>query len=87
MFNFTVSTQAAMMGLNDIFFASAVIFLAIIPLIWITKRARGGGGGGAPLEHIRGAGARVGLAWVCAPTTPLLKTSIQNPPASARPYP
>ena len=51
MFNFTVSTQAAMMGLNDIFFASAVIFLAIIPLIWITKRARGGGGGAAAGAH------------------------------------
>jgi DHA2 family multidrug resistance protein len=44
MFNFTVNTQAAMMGLNDIFFVSAVIFLAIIPLIWITTRAKGGGG-------------------------------------------
>jgi DHA2 family multidrug resistance protein len=50
-FNFNLSTQAAMMGLNDIFFISAVIFLAIIPLIWITKRAKGGGGGAAAGAH------------------------------------
>ena len=51
LFNFTLSTQAAMMGLNDIFFISAVIFLAIIPLIWITKRAKGGGGGASAGAH------------------------------------
>ncbi|WP_438942903.1 DHA2 family efflux MFS transporter permease subunit [Paraburkholderia piptadeniae] len=44
MFDFTVNTQAAMMGLNDIFYASAIIFVLIIPLIWITRPARGGGG-------------------------------------------
>jgi DHA2 family multidrug resistance protein len=32
LFDFTVNTQAAMMGLNDIFFASAVIFILIIRL-------------------------------------------------------
>jgi DHA2 family multidrug resistance protein len=37
-----VNTQAAMMGLNDIFFVSAVIFILIIPLIWITRPAKGG---------------------------------------------
>ncbi|KND58088.1 Inner membrane component of tripartite multidrug resistance system [Candidatus Burkholderia verschuerenii] len=47
MFNFTVNSQAAMMGLNDIFLISAVIFILIIPLIWITKVAKGGGGGAA----------------------------------------
>jgi DHA2 family multidrug resistance protein len=51
LFDFTVNTQAAMMGLNDIFFASAVIFILIIPLIWITKRAKGGGGGAAAGAH------------------------------------
>jgi DHA2 family multidrug resistance protein len=29
--------QAAMLGLNDIFWISAVIFILIIPFIWITK--------------------------------------------------
>jgi MFS transporter, DHA2 family, multidrug resistance protein len=51
LFDFSVNTQAAMMGLNDIFFASAVIFILIIPLIWITKRSRGGGGGAAAGAH------------------------------------
>lgn len=32
------------MGLNDIFYVSAIIFVAIIPLIWITKPSRSGGG-------------------------------------------
>jgi DHA2 family multidrug resistance protein len=41
-----LSAQAAMMGLNDIFYVSAFIFLAIIPLIWVTKSTKGGGGGG-----------------------------------------
>jgi DHA2 family multidrug resistance protein len=35
-----VQTQAAMMGLDDIFYASAIIMIAIIPLIWITKRGK-----------------------------------------------
>ena len=47
LFDFQVTTQAAMMGLNDIFYISAIIFLAIIPLIWITKSTRGTGGGAA----------------------------------------
>jgi MFS transporter, DHA2 family, multidrug resistance protein len=51
MFDFSVNTQAAMMGLDDIFFASAVIFILIIPLIWITKRAKGGGGSAAAGAH------------------------------------
>ncbi len=46
LFEFTVNTQAAMMGLNDIFYVSAIIFVLIIPLIWITRPAKGGGGGG-----------------------------------------
>jgi DHA2 family multidrug resistance protein len=32
-----LSAQAAMLGLNDIFWISAVIFILIIPFIWITK--------------------------------------------------
>ena len=51
LFDFTVNTQAAMMGLNDIFFVSAVIFILIIPLIWITRPAKGGGGPDAAGAH------------------------------------
>jgi DHA2 family multidrug resistance protein len=51
LFDFQLNTQAAMMGLNDIFFVSAIIFILIIPLIWITRPAKGGGGGGASGAH------------------------------------
>jgi MFS transporter, DHA2 family, multidrug resistance protein len=43
LFDHTVQTQAAMLGLNDVFYAAAVIMIAIIPLIWITKPGKGGG--------------------------------------------
>lgn len=33
----TVNAQAAMLGINDIFWVSALIFILIIPLIWIIK--------------------------------------------------
>jgi len=33
----TMNAQAAMLGINDIFWVSALIFIAIIPLIWIIK--------------------------------------------------
>jgi DHA2 family multidrug resistance protein len=36
-FEHSLNTQAAMLGLNDIFWLSAVIFVLIIPLIWVTK--------------------------------------------------
>ena len=51
MFDFTVNTQAAMMGLDDIFYISAVIFLLIIPLIWITRPGKGAGGADAAGAH------------------------------------
>ncbi|MET3228376.1 UNVERIFIED_ORG: DHA2 family multidrug resistance protein [Burkholderia sp. 1263] len=51
LFDFTVNTQAAMMGLNDIFYVSAIIFILIIPLIWITRPAKGGGGPDAAGAH------------------------------------
>nr|WP_293045823.1 DHA2 family efflux MFS transporter permease subunit [Paraburkholderia sp.] len=47
LFDFQLNAQAAMMGLNDIFYISAIIFVAIIPLIWITKSTTGSGGGAA----------------------------------------
>ncbi|CAG9166428.1 DHA2 family efflux MFS transporter permease subunit [Cupriavidus pampae] len=44
LFDVTVQSQAAMMALNDIFYGAAIAMLVIIPLIWITKPARGGSG-------------------------------------------
>ncbi|AQH00686.1 EmrB/QacA family drug resistance transporter [Burkholderia sp. KK1] len=46
-FERTLTTQAAMLGLNDIFWLSAVIFIAIVPLIWLTKPGIGAGAGAA----------------------------------------
>ncbi|MGF6997172.1 DHA2 family multidrug resistance protein [Paraburkholderia sp. GAS32] len=43
-FDSLVNAQAAMLGLNDIFYISALIFLAIIPLVWITKAGKAVGG-------------------------------------------
>jgi DHA2 family multidrug resistance protein len=43
LFNASVDSQAAVMGLNDVFYISAIIFIAIIPLIWITKPSKSGG--------------------------------------------
>lgn len=46
-FEQSLNAQAAMLGLNDIFWLSAVIFIAIIPLIWLTKPGKGAGAGAA----------------------------------------
>lgn len=46
-----LNTQAIMLGLNDIFWISAVIFVAIIPLIWLTRPARGAASGAAAAAH------------------------------------
>ncbi|MGG1949470.1 DHA2 family efflux MFS transporter permease subunit [Trinickia sp. NRRL B-1857] len=46
-FEYSLNTQAAMLGLNDIFWLSAVIFILIIPLIWLTRPAKGGAAGAA----------------------------------------
>jgi len=51
LFDFTVNTQAAMLGLDDIFYISAIIFILIIPLIWITRPAKGGGSTHAAGAH------------------------------------
>lgn len=37
LFNTLLNTQADMLGLNDIFWVSSIIFIILIPLIWITK--------------------------------------------------
>jgi MFS transporter, DHA2 family, multidrug resistance protein len=36
-FETQMTSQAAMLGLNDVFWLSAVTFITIIPLIWVTK--------------------------------------------------
>ncbi|SIT36824.1 multidrug efflux system protein [Paraburkholderia piptadeniae] len=46
-FERSLNAQAAMLGLNDIFWLSSMIFIVIIPLIWLTRPAKGGGGGAA----------------------------------------
>lgn len=43
----SLDAQAAMLGLNDIFWLSAVIFVSIVPLIWLTKPAKGASAGAA----------------------------------------
>jgi DHA2 family multidrug resistance protein len=37
MFESTLNAQATMLGLNDIFWLSGVLFLVIVPIIWITR--------------------------------------------------
>jgi MFS transporter, DHA2 family, multidrug resistance protein len=43
LFDQTVQSQAAMLGLNDVFYGAAIIMIIIIPLIWITKPGKAGG--------------------------------------------
>ncbi len=42
-FNSMATQQAAQLGVNDMFYISAGIFVALIVLIWITKPERAGG--------------------------------------------
>jgi len=42
MYNTTVTGQAVVMGLDDFFYISSVIFVLMIPLIWFTKSVSGG---------------------------------------------
>jgi DHA2 family multidrug resistance protein len=42
--NESLSQQAAMLGVNDLFYLSAGVFIALIALIWITKPERSAGG-------------------------------------------
>ncbi|WP_338861059.1 DHA2 family efflux MFS transporter permease subunit [Mycetohabitans rhizoxinica] len=43
MVNHLMTQQAAQLGVNDLFYLSAAIFIALIALIWITKPERGSG--------------------------------------------
>ncbi|MDR3446369.1 DHA2 family efflux MFS transporter permease subunit [Dyella sp.] len=46
-----LTAQAAMLGLNDVFWLSAILFVAIIPLIWVTHPGKGAGAGAAAAGH------------------------------------
>ena len=46
-----VNQQAFMLAANDIFWASAVLFLLLIPLVWLTHRGGAGGAGAASGAH------------------------------------
>jgi DHA2 family multidrug resistance protein len=46
-FEASLNAQATMLGLNDIFWISAVIFIVIVPLIWVTKPRKGAAAGAA----------------------------------------
>ncbi|KQX87007.1 DHA2 family efflux MFS transporter permease subunit [Variovorax sp. Root473] len=45
--NRLVDQQAFMLATNDIFYASAVLFLLLIPLVWLARPQKGGAGGDA----------------------------------------
>ncbi len=45
--NRLVDQQAFMLAANDVFFASAMIFLLLIPVVWMSKPIRGGVAGAA----------------------------------------
>jgi DHA2 family multidrug resistance protein len=47
LFNSMATQQAAQLGVNDMFYISAGIFIALIVLIWITRPERSGGGDSA----------------------------------------
>ena len=47
MVNRMVDTQAFMLGANDIFYISAVIFLLLIPFVWLSHPQPSAAGGEA----------------------------------------
>ena len=42
--NRMVDTQSFMLAANDIFYASAILFLLLIPVVWLTRPAKAGAG-------------------------------------------
>ena len=46
-----VNQQAFMLAANDIFWASAILFLLLIPLVWLARRGGGGGAEAASAAH------------------------------------
>jgi DHA2 family multidrug resistance protein len=45
--NRIVDQQSFMLATNDIFYASAILFLLLIPLVWLARPQRGGAGSDA----------------------------------------
>jgi len=45
MLNRMVDQQAFMLSANDVFYASALLFLALIVVVWLARPAKGSGGG------------------------------------------
>lgn len=45
--NRLIDQQAFTLAANDIFYLSAALFLVLIPLVWVTRRQQGAGGGDA----------------------------------------
>ena len=45
--NRMIDTQAFMMSANDLFYASAILFILLIAVIWLARPVRGGGAAGA----------------------------------------
>lgn len=45
--NRIVDQQSYMLATNDIFYASAILFLLLIPLVWLARPQKGGAGGDA----------------------------------------
>jgi DHA2 family multidrug resistance protein len=45
--NRMIDQQAATLAANDVFYASALIFVALIPLVWLSRPAKAGGGAAA----------------------------------------
>ncbi len=41
LFNQLLNAQADMLGLNDVFWLSAIIFVALVPIVWLTKPEKG----------------------------------------------
>jgi DHA2 family multidrug resistance protein len=51
MVNNLVTQQAYMLSTEEVFYGSALLFLALIGLVWFAQRPHGGGGGDAAGAH------------------------------------
>ncbi len=45
--NHLIDQQAALLSVNDVFFASSILFLALVGVVWLTKPIRSAGAGAA----------------------------------------
>jgi MFS transporter, DHA2 family, multidrug resistance protein len=45
--NRVIDVQASTLSANDIFFASALLFLLLIGVVWLARPVKGGAGAGA----------------------------------------